>query len=188
MITEFNNCFIIHRVCFLRNIFGKRSDLPFLHKSDRKKEKSAVSIMHEQNSICSQKQLNNITHEHTIIFRQLFNCRSRGGLSANKKEETFASDDKYLFREFPLSHTISIILQNIVSLFLVTINFISVLCFVVAEGEKLEKEMNDKGPGEACLIKCDVTKEEDIKVSVLCFLETLQSEVIIIYLPTFSEM
>ncbi|CAH3015585.1 unnamed protein product [Porites evermanni] len=33
----------------------------------------------------------------------------------------------------------------------------------VAEGEKLEKEMNDKGPGEACLIKCDVTKEEDIK-------------------------
>ena len=66
------------------------------------------------------------------------------------------------------------------SLFLVTINFISVLCFLVAEGEKLEKEMNDKGPGEACLIKCDVTKEEDIKVSVLCFLETLQSEVIII--------
>ena len=87
-----------------------------------------------------------------------------------------------------LSHAISIILQNIVCLFLVTINFISVLCFVVAEGEKLEKEMNDKGPGEACLIKCDVTKEEDIKVSVLCFLETLQSEVIIIYLPTFSEM
>ena len=33
------------------------------------------------------------------------------------------------------------------------------LCFLVAEGEKLEKEMNDKGPGEACLIKCDVTKE-----------------------------
>ena len=122
VITEFNNCFIIHRVCFLRNIFGKRSDLPFLHKNcDRKKEKSAVSIMHEQNSICSQKQLNNITHEHTIIFRQLFNCRSRGGLSANKKEETFASDDKYLFREFPLSHAISIILQNIVSLFLVTL-------------------------------------------------------------------
>ena len=79
-----------------------------------------------------------------------------------------------------LSHAISTILQNFVSLCLVTINFISVLCFLVAEGEKLEKEMNDKGPGEACLIKCDVTKEEDIKVSVLCFLETLQSEVIII--------
>ena len=140
-----------------------------------------VSVMYEQNNICSQKQLNNIMHEHTIIFRQLFNCRSRGGFSANEKEEKFASNDKYLFREFPLSHAISIILQNIVlSLFLVTINFISVLCFLVAEGEKLEKEMNDKGPGEACLIKCDVTKEEDIKVSLLCFLETLQSEVIII--------
>ena len=88
------------------------------------------------------------------------------------------------------SPTLYLLLQNIVSLFLFTINFISVLCLLVAEGEKLEKEMNDKGPGEACLIKCDVTKEEDIKVSVLCFLETLQSEVIIIicwveFSPTF---
>ena len=31
-----------------------------------------VSFMHEENSICSQKQLNDITHEHTIIYRQLF--------------------------------------------------------------------------------------------------------------------
>ena len=36
------------------NIFGKRSDLPFSRKSDRKKEKSTVSITHEQNIICSQ--------------------------------------------------------------------------------------------------------------------------------------
>ena len=50
---------------------------------------SVVSFTHEQNSICSQKQLNNIAHEHTII------CRSPGGLSANKKEETFASNDNY---------------------------------------------------------------------------------------------
>ena len=56
----------------LRNIFGKRSDLPFSRKSDRKKEKSVVSFTHEQNSICSQKQLNDIAHEHTIICRQLF--------------------------------------------------------------------------------------------------------------------
>ena len=28
--------------------------------------------MHEQNSICSQKQLKDIAHEHTIICRQLF--------------------------------------------------------------------------------------------------------------------
>ncbi|CAH3015582.1 unnamed protein product [Porites evermanni] len=32
-----------------------------------------------------------------------------------------------------------------------------------AEGEKLEKELNGTGPGEAYFIKCDVTKEEDIK-------------------------
>ena len=46
-----------------------------------------VSFTHEQNSICSRKQLNDIVHEHTII------CRSRGGLSANEKEETFAWND-----------------------------------------------------------------------------------------------
>ena len=54
------------------NILGKRSDLPFSRKSDRKKEKSVVSFTHEQNSICSQKQLNDIAHEHTIICRPLF--------------------------------------------------------------------------------------------------------------------
>ena len=36
------------------NIFGKRSDLPFSRKSDRKKDKSVVSFSHEQNIICSQ--------------------------------------------------------------------------------------------------------------------------------------
>ena len=72
-ITEFDNVLSLdHRVCFLRNIFGERTDLPFSHKSDRKKEKSMVSFTHEQNSICSQKQLNDIAHDHTIICRQLF--------------------------------------------------------------------------------------------------------------------
>ena len=60
------------RVCILRNIFGKWNDLPLPRKSDCKKEKSVVSFTHEQNSICSQKQLNDIAHEHTIICRQLF--------------------------------------------------------------------------------------------------------------------
>ena len=31
-----------------------------------------VSFTQEQNSICSQNQLNDIAHEHTIICRQLF--------------------------------------------------------------------------------------------------------------------
>ena len=54
-----------------------------------------VSFTHEQNSICSQKQLNDIAHEHTIICRQLFAGHVHGGLSANEKEETFASNDNY---------------------------------------------------------------------------------------------
>ena len=36
------------------NILGKRSDLPFSCKSERKKEKSTVSFTLEQNIICSQ--------------------------------------------------------------------------------------------------------------------------------------
>ena len=31
-----------------------------------------VSFTHEQNSICCEKQLNDIAHEHTILCRQLF--------------------------------------------------------------------------------------------------------------------
>ena len=33
------------------------------------------------------------------------------------------------------------------------------------EGRQLEAELNKKGPGEACFIFCDVTKEDDIKVN-----------------------
>ena len=56
---------------FLMNILGKRSDLPFSRKSDRK-EKSTVFFTHEQNIICSQTLLDGIAHEQTIICRQLF--------------------------------------------------------------------------------------------------------------------
>ena len=38
----------------------------------RNKEKSVVSFTHEQNVICSQKQLDEIAHEQTIISEQLF--------------------------------------------------------------------------------------------------------------------
>ena len=57
---------------FLMNILGKRSDLPFSRKSDRKKEKSTVSFTHVQNIICSQTQLDGFAHGQTIICRQLF--------------------------------------------------------------------------------------------------------------------
>ena len=60
------------------NIFGKQSDLPFLRKSDRKKDKSLVSFAHEQNIICNQTHLNDIVYEHSIICRQLFAGRVVG--------------------------------------------------------------------------------------------------------------
>ena len=61
------------KVCFLKNIFRKRSNLPFSCKSNRKKEKSLVSFMHEQNIICSQKKMDNVMHfKQTIICRGLF--------------------------------------------------------------------------------------------------------------------
>ena len=53
-------------------IFGKRSDLPFSRKSDRKKEKSMILFTHKQNIICGQTRLDDIAHEQTIICRQLF--------------------------------------------------------------------------------------------------------------------
>ena len=46
-----------------------------------------VSLTREQNIICSQIQLDDMAHEQTIL------CRSRGRLSANGKEEKFASND-----------------------------------------------------------------------------------------------
>ena len=45
------------------NIFGKRGDLPFSRKSDRKKEKAII---------CRQTKLDDIAQENTIICRQLF--------------------------------------------------------------------------------------------------------------------
>ena len=81
------------------NIFGK---LPFSRKSDRKKEKSVVSLTHEQNIICSQIQLNDLAHKQTIIFR------SRGRLSADEKEEKFASNDNARY-----FHVISCIFRDI---------------------------------------------------------------------------
>ena len=58
------------------NIFRKRSNLPFSCKSDRRKERSMVSLTHEQNIICSQTlsqtKWDNIAHEQTIICRQLY--------------------------------------------------------------------------------------------------------------------
>ena len=62
---------------FLMNILGKRSDLPFSRKSDRKKEPLKVRFPLRMCRILFAikhkiKQLDGIAHEQTIICRQLF--------------------------------------------------------------------------------------------------------------------
>ena len=80
-----------HRVCFLRNIFGKRSDLPFSRKRDRKKEKSVVSFTHEQNIICSQTKLRMSRPLFVGSYLQV----TMGEISVNEKEEKFATNDNF---------------------------------------------------------------------------------------------
>ena len=86
-ITEFNNNVLTfdHRVCFLMNILGKSSNLPFLRKNDHKKENSTVSFMNEQHTICSKTQLDGIAHEQTIICRQLFAGHTVGSRPMKRK-------------------------------------------------------------------------------------------------------
>ena len=74
---------------FLMNILGKGSDLLFLQKSDRKKEKSMVSFTHEQNIICSQTQMDGIVHEQTIICGQLFIGHMVGSRPMKRKKICF---------------------------------------------------------------------------------------------------
>ena len=69
------------------NIFGKRSELPFSRKNDRKKEKSTVSFTHVQNIICSQTQLDGIAHEQTIICRQSFAGHVVGSRPMKRKKK-----------------------------------------------------------------------------------------------------
>ena len=84
VITEFNNCLIIQSASlfFLMNILRKQSDLPFLRKSDHKK----VSFTHVLNIICSQRQLDGIVHEQTIICRQLFAVHVVGSWPMKRKK------------------------------------------------------------------------------------------------------
>ena len=72
------------------NIFRKRSNLPFSCESDRRKERSMVSLTHEQNIICSQTlsqtKWDNIAHEQTIICRQLFAGHMVGSQPMKRKK------------------------------------------------------------------------------------------------------
>ena len=92
---------------FLMKILGKPIDPPLSRKSYRKKAKSVVSFTNEQTIICSQ------TH---AVGRQCVWAdhyllavvqRSGGGLSANEKEETFASNVKIVIFAGILNKTLS---------------------------------------------------------------------------------
>ena len=56
-----------------------------------------ASFTHEQNSICSQKQLNGFAHEHTIICRQLFAGHVVHFRPMKRKEHYFASNDNITY-------------------------------------------------------------------------------------------
>ena len=46
-----------------------------------------------------------------------------------------------------------------------TLSTLVALCLTATAGKALEAELNAVGPGEALFVYCDVTSEEDIKVS-----------------------
>ena len=80
------------------NILGKRSDVPFSYKSDRKKEKSTVSFTHVQNIICSQTQLDGIAHEQTISCRQLFAGHVVAFRPTKRKKNLLRMINAFLFK------------------------------------------------------------------------------------------
>ena len=86
-ITKFNNCFIIRSLNLFLKEYLQQAKRSAIFMQERSQEgESMVSFTHEQNSICSQKQLNDIAHEHTIICRQLFASHVVGSRPVKKKK------------------------------------------------------------------------------------------------------
>ena len=75
------------------NIFGKdqRSGLPFPSKIDRKKEKCGFIYAWAEYYLQPNKVGRRCARADHYLYA--FICMSRGGLSANEKEEKFASKD-----------------------------------------------------------------------------------------------
>ena len=86
-ITKFNNCFIIRSPSrFSMNIFGQQSDLPYFTQERSQDGEKRGFISTEQNIICSQTKLDDITHEQTIICRQLFTGQMVGFRPMKRKK------------------------------------------------------------------------------------------------------
>ena len=91
-ITELNNNFFIvlsfsHRVCFLMDIFRKRSDFCHFHARviARRRKAWLPLCMSRKIIICSQTKLDHIAHEQTIIVGSFL--QPCGGILANERKE-----------------------------------------------------------------------------------------------------
>ena len=73
------------------SILGKRSDLPFSRKSDRKKEKSTVPLRMCRILFSAKQSWTALRMSRPLFIGSC--CRSRGGLSANEEKEKFASNN-----------------------------------------------------------------------------------------------
>ena len=73
-----------------------------------------VSFTHEQNSICSQKQLNDIAHEHTIICRQLFAGHVVGSRPMKRKKQLLRMIIIVVKRTFPKEKETLFALKSVV--------------------------------------------------------------------------
>ena len=94
------------------NILRKQSDLPFLRKSDHKKEKGTVSFTHVLNIICSQRQLDGIVHEQTIICRQLFAGHVVGSRPMKRKKNLLRMIMKVIILVQGFNFLMDVVLSN----------------------------------------------------------------------------
>ena len=126
------------------NILGKRSDLPFSRKSDRKKEKSTVSFTHVQNIICSQTQLDGIAHEHTIICRQLFAGQVVGSWPMKRKRNLPRMIITFIFIHLLLQFKLSNESRNnySISVIVMQIEFVVVVVVVTMCTQELARPLN----------------------------------------------
>ena len=69
-----------------------------------------VSFTHEQNSICSQKQLNDIAHEHTLICRQLFAGHVVGFRAMKRKKYLHRMMKLFIYDMLETAHPLSLFL------------------------------------------------------------------------------
>ena len=74
--------------------------LPFLGKTDLKKEENVISFALEQNIICSRTQLDDIAYEQIIVCWQLFAGHVLGSPPMKRKTNLHRIINNYYFQSF----------------------------------------------------------------------------------------